>query len=44
MLKKIIYALRWRRVFNRTKRAMSYRANARLVIALFKMGALKRVA
>ena len=41
MLKRIIYALRWRRVFNRTKRQLHYRATTR---ALILAGVFRRVA
>ena len=39
MLQAIIDHLKWRRVFGRTKRAMAYKANCRLNIALAQMGA-----
>ena len=39
MLQAIIDHLKWRRVFGRTKRAMAYKANFRLNIALAQMGA-----
>jgi len=39
MLQAIIDHLKWRRIFGRTKRAMAYKANCRLNIALAQMGA-----